>query len=78
MSNNSPRGSPGAGAAICSASIDWASWNWTAKGAELRLQVPTERWLCAAIVDRLILNSEIIETGATSYRFEHSRAPRTG
>ncbi len=34
----------------------------------------TDPRLCAAIVDRLTFNGQIIETGTTSYRLEHSRA----
>jgi len=32
--------------------------------------------LCAAIVDRLTFNGQIIETGTTSYRLAHARATR--
>ena len=34
----------------------------------------TDPRLCAAIVDRLTFNGQIIETGTTSYRLERSRA----
>lgn len=37
----------------------------------------TDPRLCA-IVDRLTFNGQIIETGTTSYRLEHSRTARTG
>ncbi len=37
----------------------------------------TDPRLCAAIVDRLTFNGQIIETGTTSYRLEHARAART-
>ena len=33
----------------------------------------TDPRLCAAIVDRLTFNGQIIETGTTSYRLQHSR-----
>jgi IstB-like ATP binding protein len=34
----------------------------------------TDPRLCAAIVDRLTFNGQIIETGTTSYRLAHARA----
>jgi len=37
----------------------------------------TDPRLCAAIVDRLTFNGQIIETGTTSYRLEHSRTKLT-
>jgi len=37
----------------------------------------TDPRLCAAIVDRLTFNGQIIETGTTSYRLAHARASRS-
>lgn len=37
----------------------------------------TDPRLCAAIVDRLTFNGQIIETGTTSYRLEHGHRRRT-
>jgi hypothetical protein len=37
----------------------------------------TDPSLCAAIVDRLTFNRQIIETGTTSYRFAHGRVARS-
>ncbi|RKS77586.1 DNA replication protein DnaC [Motilibacter peucedani] len=37
----------------------------------------TDPRLCAAIVDRLTFNGQIIETGTTSYRLAHARAKRS-
>src|SRR5882757_8458178 len=36
----------------------------------------TDPRLCAAIVDRLTFNGQIIETGTTSYRLAHARTSR--
>jgi DNA replication protein DnaC len=36
----------------------------------------TDPRLCAAIVDRLTFNGQIIETGTTSYRLAHARRER--
>jgi hypothetical protein len=38
---------------------------------------PSPTRLCAAIVDRLTFNGQIIETGTTSYRLAHARASRS-
>ena len=37
----------------------------------------TDPRLCAAIVDRLTFNGQIVETGTTSYRLAHARATRS-
>jgi DNA replication protein DnaC len=37
----------------------------------------TDPRLCAAIVDRLTFNGQIIETGTASYRLAHARATKT-
>ncbi len=37
----------------------------------------TDPRLCAAIVDRLTFNGQIIETGTASYRLAHARASKT-
>lgn len=37
----------------------------------------TDPRLCAAIVDRVTYNGQIIETGTTNYRLEHGRPTRT-
>jgi len=37
----------------------------------------TDPRLCAAIVDRLTFNGQIIETGTTSCRLAHARQQRT-